>query len=84
MGVPWGHTPVRSSLDTVTAVTAERVGLRMHEVPVDWVDDPDSRVDIVSTAVADLRGIVRVGRALARGRLPLTPTRQDSPTRLPC
>ena len=57
--------------DTELLVLAERVGLRMHEVPVDWVDDPDSRVDIVSTAVADLRGIVRVGRALARGRLPL-------------
>jgi putative flippase GtrA len=57
--------------DTELLVLAERVGLRIHEVPVDWVDDPDSRVDIVSTAVADLRGIVRVGRALARGRLPL-------------
>jgi putative flippase GtrA len=57
--------------DTELLVLAERVGLRMHEVPVDWVDDPDSRVDLVSTAVADLRGIVRVGNALARGRLPL-------------
>ncbi len=26
---------------------AQRRGLRIHEVPVDWVDDPDSRVDIV-------------------------------------
>jgi putative flippase GtrA len=57
--------------DTELLVLAERVGLRMHEVPVDWVDDPDSRVDIVATAVADLRGIVRVGRALTSGRLPL-------------
>jgi len=57
--------------DTELLVLAERVGLRMHEVPVDWVDDPDSRVDIVSTALADLRGIARVGRALARGRLPV-------------
>jgi putative flippase GtrA len=61
--------------DTELLVLAERVGLRMHEVPVDWVDDPDSRVDIMSTAVADLRGIVRVGRALARGRLPLSDLR---------
>jgi putative flippase GtrA len=61
--------------DTELLVLAERVGLRMHEVPVDWVDDPDSRVDIVSTAVADLRGIVRVGRALAGGRLPLSDLR---------
>ena len=42
--------------DTELLVLAERGGLRIHEVPVDWVDDPDSRVDIVATAVADLRG----------------------------
>ena len=33
--------------DTELLVLAERPGLRIHEVPVDWVDDPDSRVDIV-------------------------------------
>jgi putative flippase GtrA len=57
--------------DTELLVLAQRAGLRVHEVPVDWVDDPDSRVDIVATALADLRGIVRVGRALATGALPL-------------
>jgi hypothetical protein len=31
-----------------------------HEVPVDWVDDPDSRVDIVRTAIADLKGVARL------------------------
>ena len=36
--------------DTELLVIAERAGLRIHEVPVDWVDDPDSRVDIVRTA----------------------------------
>ena len=41
--------------DTELLVLAERAGLRIHEVPVDWVDDPDSRVDIVATAVADSR-----------------------------
>lgn len=56
--------------DTELLVIAERAGLRIHEVPVDWVDDPDSRVDLVSTAVADLRGIARIGRSLARGTLP--------------
>ncbi|MEU0784122.1 bifunctional glycosyltransferase family 2/GtrA family protein [Streptomyces sp. NPDC006173] len=56
--------------DTELLVIAERAGLRIHEVPVDWVDDPDSRVELVSTAMADLRGIARIGRALARGRLP--------------
>ncbi|OSP40853.1 sugar translocase, partial [Streptomyces sp. 13-12-16] len=57
--------------DTELLVIAERAGLRIHEVPVDWVDDPDSRVDILSTALADLRGMARLGRALAGGRLPL-------------
>jgi putative flippase GtrA len=57
--------------DTELLVLAERSGMRIAEVPVDWVDDPDSRVDITSTAVADLRGIARVGRALLRGDLPL-------------
>ena len=36
--------------DTELLVLAQRAGLRIHEVPVDWVDDPDSRVDIVATA----------------------------------
>ncbi len=46
--------------DTELLVVAERAGLRIHEVPVDWVDDPDSRVDIVSTSLADLRGVMRL------------------------
>ncbi len=57
--------------DTELLVLAERSGMRIAEVPVDWVDDPDSRVHIVSTAMADLRGIARIGRALARGDVPL-------------
>jgi glycosyltransferase involved in cell wall biosynthesis len=52
--------------DTELLVLAERQGLRIHEVPVDWVDDPDSRVAIVSTALADLRGVARL--ALTRPR----------------
>ena len=36
--------------DTELLVLAQRRGLRIHEVPVDWVDDPDSRVNIVQTA----------------------------------
>ena len=46
--------------DTELLVLAERRGLRIHEVPVDWVDDPDSRVDVVGTALADLRGVWRL------------------------
>ncbi|MCU4184112.1 bifunctional glycosyltransferase family 2/GtrA family protein [Acidiferrimicrobium sp. IK] len=54
--------------DTEMLVLAEHNGLRIHEVAVDWVDDPDSRVDVVATAVGDLRGLVRVSRRLAAGR----------------
>jgi glycosyltransferase involved in cell wall biosynthesis len=61
--------------DTELLVLAERAGLRIAEVPVDWIDDPDSRVDIVATALADLRGVARLGRALATGRLPLAAVR---------
>jgi glycosyltransferase involved in cell wall biosynthesis len=46
--------------DAELLVLAQRRGLRIHEVPVDWVEDGDSRVDIVPTAVADLRGIMRL------------------------
>ncbi|MBW8481731.1 glycosyltransferase [Actinomadura parmotrematis] len=54
--------------DTELLLLAERLGLRVHEVPVDWTDDPDSRVDIVRTALDDLRGMARVRREIRRGR----------------
>ncbi|CAL8969368.1 hypothetical protein CELL_00497 [Cellulomonas sp. T2.31MG-18] len=57
--------------DTELLVVAEKAGLRIHEVPVDWVDDPDSRVDVVATARGDLAGIARLARELVSGRLPL-------------
>ena len=62
--------------DTELLVLAERAGLRIHEVPVDWVDDPNSSVDIVHTATEDLKGIARLGRALATGRVPLQDLRE--------
>jgi putative flippase GtrA len=53
--------------DTELLVLAEHNGFRIHEVPVDWVDDPGSRVDILRTATDDLRGVGRMLRRLARG-----------------
>ena len=54
--------------DTELLVLAERSGFRIHEVPVDWVDDPDSRVDVVRTVTADLLGIWRMIGRIAAGR----------------
>ena len=63
--------------DTELLVLAERSGLRIHEVLVDWTDDPDSRVDVVATAMADLRGVARLVRTLASGRIPLAAIGRD-------
>jgi Glycosyl transferase family 2 len=52
--------------DTELLITAERLGLRIGEVPVDWVDDPDSRVRIFHTAINDLRGVWRISHGQAR------------------
>jgi hypothetical protein len=54
--------------DTELLVLAQRRGLRIHEVPVDWIDDPDSRVALVRTALEDLRGVARIGAASAVAR----------------
>jgi hypothetical protein len=53
--------------DTELLLLAEHNGLRVHEVAVDWVEDVDSRVDIVSTAVGDLRGMARLALAKVSG-----------------
>jgi putative flippase GtrA len=65
--------------DTELLVLAERAGLRIHEVPVDWIDDLDSRVDIIATAVADLRGMARLGAGFARGSIQVPLLRGPGP-----
>ncbi|MDR6413630.1 bifunctional glycosyltransferase family 2/GtrA family protein [Pseudarthrobacter sulfonivorans] len=57
--------------DTELLIIAERSGLRIHEIPVDWIDDPDSRVNIKQTAYDDVRGMVRVAGALVKGSIPV-------------
>ncbi len=54
--------------DTELLVTARRLGLRIHEVPVDWVDDLDSRVAVANTAWLDLCGIARMATPRSRRR----------------
>lgn len=57
--------------DTELLVLADAEGMRIKEIPVTWHEDPDSRVKIVSTALDDLSGILRVWRTLRRQRLNL-------------
>ena len=54
--------------DTELLLLADHNGLRVHELPVDWVDDPDSRVDVVGTAMGDLAGTARMARRFLAGR----------------
>ncbi|MFI7154357.1 glycosyltransferase [Nonomuraea sp. NPDC050022] len=68
--------------DTELLLLAEHNGLRVHEVPVDWVEDLDSRVRIIRTAVEDLRGLARVARSMSGLKVAnepaLTPTHPDA------
>jgi putative flippase GtrA len=61
--------------DTELLVTAQRMGLRIHEVPVDWTDDLDSRVDVLRTAWMDLRGVGRLARPTSHGQATWRPAR---------
>ena len=61
--------------DTELLIAAQRRGMRIHEVPVDWVEDADSRVAIISTAIDDLRGVVRL---MVRRRGEPSPRRPSS------
>jgi putative flippase GtrA len=64
--------------DTELLVLAERAGLRIHEIPVDWVDDLDSKVDVIATALGDLRGMARLGVGFARGTIQVPQLRGPS------
>lgn len=57
--------------DTELLVLAQRCQLRVHEIPVDWSDDPDSKVNITSTALADLRGMARISAEMVTGKIPI-------------
>jgi len=68
--------------DTELLLLAEEQGYRISEVPVDWVEDLDSRVDITSTATKDVKGLLRVRRSRLRRRLSRG-QRHDAPDTAP-
>ena len=63
--------------DTELLLRAQRAGHRIAEVPAEWVEDLDSRVRIVPTVIADLRGLWRL-RERPRRR-PGTARRRPAP-----
>ena len=65
--------------DTELLILCEKNGYRVEELPVRWVDDPDSRVRIVSTAYEDMKGLARLRfGGLRESRIILGRLRQDS------
>ena len=57
--------------DTELLTLAQWSRLRTHEFSADWTDDPDSSVDVVATALEDVKGMVRMRRELLRDELPV-------------
>jgi hypothetical protein len=61
--------------DTELLMLAQRGGWRIAEIPVRWVDDPDSTVRLGSTIWRDLRGVWRLRRNFRQANWPPEPER---------
>ena len=46
--------------DTELLILAEKKGYRIKEIPVEWLEDPDTRVNIRKTVMEDLKGLWRM------------------------
>jgi len=46
--------------DSELLILAEKKGFRIAEIPVEWVEDLDSRVKIIRTSLDDIKGLIRV------------------------
>jgi glycosyltransferase involved in cell wall biosynthesis len=53
--------------DTELLVLSEKLGYRIKDIPIVWIDDDDSRVKIVRTAWEDIKGLARVRLTLWKG-----------------
>lgn len=54
-------------MDTELLILAEKLGYRLFDLPVRWVEDADSRVKIVDTAIKDIKGLLRVRKNFLKG-----------------
>jgi len=52
--------------DTELLLRAEQLGYEVHQIPVEWIEDLDSRVNIARTAVDNMKGLWRVRTSPAR------------------
>jgi glycosyltransferase involved in cell wall biosynthesis len=66
-------------MDTELLILAETLGYRIFELPVRWVENTDTRVKVWRTAWADIRGLLRLRRSLARGRYRLLARKRPWP-----
>jgi glycosyltransferase involved in cell wall biosynthesis len=46
--------------DTELLILAEKAGYRVKDIPVRWLEDPDTRVNIRKTVWEDIRGLARL------------------------
>ena len=53
--------------DSELLIIGEKCGYRIFDVPVKWIEDLDTRVKIVKTAVDDIKGLIRVRRGFWSG-----------------
>lgn len=67
--------------DTELLALAQQQGWRIAEIPVRWVDDPDSRVRLFRTIRADLAGVWRLRRS---GGVRRAMVRRAGELRSPC
>ena len=49
--------------DTELLILAHRQGYRIYQHPVHWQEDSDSRVHIISTAIHDIKGLLRMRKS---------------------
>lgn len=52
--------------DTELLILAEKNGFRIKDIPIRWIEDPDSRVNIPKTVAEDVRGLLRLRFHLPR------------------